>query len=244
MAPILSEFQRGQIVGARQAGASISETARLVGVSNSTVCRIMVKYLEEGKTAADKSACGRKKKLNSRERRYLKCTVTGDRRVSAVKVTATINATLKKPISTPTIRRELHTQNLYARAAIAKPLITKVNASNRLAWCNEHKSWSADNWRNVVWSDESSYTLFPTTGRVYVWRTPEESYKPECLKPTVKHGGGSVMVWGAISWHSAGPIIAIKGKINAKDYEDVLGDQVCNRQVVLVSTLKQFKLFI
>ena len=91
MAPILSEFQRGQIVGARQAGASISETARLVGVSNSTVCRIMVKYLEEGKTAADKSACGRKKKLNSRERRHLKRTVTGDRRVSAVKVTATIN---------------------------------------------------------------------------------------------------------------------------------------------------------
>jgi hypothetical protein len=27
----------------------------------------------------------------------------------------------------------------------------------------------------VMWADESSFTLFPTSGRVYVWRTPKES---------------------------------------------------------------------
>jgi hypothetical protein len=26
-----------------------------------------------------------------------------------------------------------------------------------------------------IWSDESSYTLFPTSGRVYVWGTPKEA---------------------------------------------------------------------
>jgi hypothetical protein len=41
----------------------------------------------------------------------------------------------------------------------------------------------------VVWPDESSFTLFPTSGRVCVWRTPKETYNPECLAPTVKHGG-------------------------------------------------------
>jgi hypothetical protein len=54
----------------------------------------------------------------------------------------------------------------------------------------------------VIWSDESSFMQFPTSGRVYVWRTPKEAYNPECLIPTVKHGGSSVMVWAAISWYN------------------------------------------
>jgi hypothetical protein len=52
-----------------------------------------------------------------------------------------------------------------------------------------------------IWLDESSFTLFPTSGRVYVWRTPKEAYNPECIPgslPTVKHGEGSVMVWAPI----------------------------------------------
>jgi hypothetical protein len=47
----------------------------------------------------------------------------------------------------------------------------------------------------VIWTDGSSFALFPTSGRIYVWRTPNGAYNPEYLVPTVKHGGGSVMVW-------------------------------------------------
>jgi hypothetical protein len=54
----------------------------------------------------------------------------------------------------------------------------------------------------VIWSDELSFMLFPASGRVYIWRTPKEAYNLECLVPTLKHGGGSVMVWAAISWYS------------------------------------------
>jgi hypothetical protein len=50
---------------------------------------------------------------------------------------------------------------------------------------------------HMIRSEESSFILFPTSGRVYIWRTPKE-----CLVLTVKHGGGSVMVWVAISWYS------------------------------------------
>jgi hypothetical protein len=40
----------------------------------------------------------------------------------------------------------------------------------------------------VIWSDKSSFMLLPTSGRVYIWRTPKEPYNPECLVPTVNHG--------------------------------------------------------
>jgi hypothetical protein len=41
----------------------------------------------------------------------------------------------------------------------------------------------------LIWSDELSFTLFPTSGRVYVWRTPKDAYNLECPIPTVKHWG-------------------------------------------------------
>jgi hypothetical protein len=70
----------------------------------------------------------------------------------------------------------------------------------------------------VIWSDESSFTLFPTSGRVYVWRTPKETYNAECLVPTVEHGGGSVMVGATILRYSVGRIIALHDRITARDY--------------------------
>jgi hypothetical protein len=44
----------------------------------------------------------------------------------------------------------------------------------------------------MLWSDESSFMLFTTSGRDYIWRAPKEAYNP------VKHRGGSVTVWAAI----------------------------------------------
>jgi hypothetical protein len=60
---------------------------------------------------------------------------------------------------------------------------------------------------------------------VYVWKTPKEAYNPECLVPTMKNEGGSVMIWAAISWNAAGPIITLNGRITASDYVDILGFQ-------------------
>ena len=49
-------------------------------------------------------------------------------------------------------------------------------------------------------SDESPFSLFPKCGRVYVRRKPGENLHRQCLiKPTVKHGGGSIMVWDGVS---------------------------------------------
>jgi hypothetical protein len=68
--------------------------------------------------------------------------------------------------------------------------------------------------------------LFLTSGWVYVWRMPKEACNPESLVPTVKCGGGSVMIWATISWYSAGAVITLNDQITASDYVDILGNQV------------------
>ena len=43
------------------------------------------------------------------------------------------------------------------------------------------------------------------------WRFPKEEFKRECVKPTVKHGGGSVMVWGCFTSNGVGKLVFIDG---------------------------------
>ena len=53
-----------------------------------------------------------------------------------------------------------------------------------------------------------------------------EAYNPDCLLSTVKHGGESVMECVTISWNFPCSIAALHGRINSKDYLNILGDHI------------------
>ncbi len=44
----------------------------------------------------------------------------------------------------------------------------------------------------------------------------------KCVLPTVKHGGGNIMVWGCMSAAGTGELQFIKGTMNANMYCDIL----------------------
>uniref|UniRef100_A0A8C9ZJ07 Transposase n=1 Tax=Sander lucioperca TaxID=283035 RepID=A0A8C9ZJ07_SANLU len=54
-------------------------------------------------------------------------------------------------------------------------------------------------WKKVLWSDETKITLFGNNAKRYVWRKSNTAHHPEHTIPTVKHGGGSIMVWACFS---------------------------------------------
>ena len=72
-----------------------------------------------------------------------------------------------------------------------------------------------EDWKKVVWSDESRFTLFQNDGRIRVWRLPNERYKVDCVVSTVKHGGGGVTVWACFTWNELGPFIRLESKISS-----------------------------
>ncbi len=60
--------------------------------------------------------------------------------------------------------------------------------------------------------------LLGSDGVKRVWRQTVEEYKDNCVqvyKDGVKHGGGSVMVWGCMSAAGTGELQFIEGTMNA-----------------------------
>jgi hypothetical protein len=53
----------------------------------------------------------------------------------------------------------------------------------------------------------------------HVWK------KPGTI-PTVKHGGGSIMLWGCFSAAGTGRLVRIDGKINRAKYREILDENL------------------
>ncbi len=77
-------------------------------------------------------------------------------------------------------------------------------------------------WNQVLWSDESKVNLFGSDGVQHVWRRPGEEYQENCALPTVKHGGGGIMVWGCMSAAGTGELRLIEGNMDSNMYCDIL----------------------
>jgi transposase len=72
----LSNFETGQIVGAHLAGASMTKTATLFGVSRVTVYKVMSAYTNCGKTTSAKRNCVQKSTITERDRPALRSIVS------------------------------------------------------------------------------------------------------------------------------------------------------------------------
>ena len=44
--------------------------------------------------------------------------------------------------------------------------------------------------------------------------------------PTVKHGGGSIMLWGCFSVTGIGRLVRIEGKMNGAKYREILDENL------------------
>ena len=81
-----------------------------------------------------------------------------------------------------------------------------------------------ENWKHVVYSDESKFNLHGSDGNRWVWRERGKGFDRRYIDAHEKYRGGSIMVWGYMTRFGFGKLVRIEGKVNAEKYVAILKD--------------------
>ena len=125
-----------------------------------------------------------------------------------------------------TISNTLYHEGLKSYCACKVPLLKKAHVQARLKFAKEHLDDPEEAWEKVMWSDEPKIELFGINSTRRVWRKRNAEYNPKNTIPTVKHGGGNLMLWGCFSAKGTGRLHCIKGRMNGARYREILGDNL------------------
>lgn len=138
--------------------------------------------------------------------------------LSAPKITVEVERICGKSVSEDTVRRTLYRSGNHGQVARRKPFISKKNKRKRLEFAKQYLQKGTEYWEDVIFTDESKFNLFGSDGRFTVWRKTNEELLEKNVCPTVKHGGGSVMVWGCVSSKGVGNLDFVQGTMNKDQY--------------------------
>ncbi|KAK3549580.1 hypothetical protein QTP86_005243 [Hemibagrus guttatus] len=127
-----------------------------------------------------------------------------------------------EPSRRTTISAALHQSGLYGRVARRKLLLSKRHMTARLECQKAPEGLSNHEKQNSLVKDETKIELFGLNGKHRVWRKPDTTHHLANTIPTVKHGGGSIMLWGCFSAAGTGRLVRIERKMNAAMYRENL----------------------
>jgi len=120
----------------------------------------------------------------------------------------------------------LKASGLQAKHKVKKPAISAKNQKKRLEFAKKHQHWTVEDWKRVIWSDETKVNRFGVDGRTWCWKSKGEGLSERTVQPTVKHSGGSVMVWGCMTAHGVGYLSRIDGRLDVELYCKILEDEL------------------
>lgn len=199
-------------------GETSRQISRAVGVSKTTINE----YRNKLAVDTPRSKGGQPAKLTPREKRELARMIITGGAENARQATRMINLNRTDPVSDETVRTALKQHNLVVRRRIKKPLLSAKHRRARLIWAHKHREWTNDDWKRVIWSDETKINRIGSDGQLYVWCPRGEGLTDRRCQPTVKFGGGSIMLWGCMTWAGVGKVAKVEGRMDAAQFCSIL----------------------
>ncbi|GFS99788.1 HTH_Tnp_Tc3_2 domain-containing protein [Trichonephila clavipes] len=122
--------------------------------------------------------------------------------------------------SRETIRRRLTEVGLRSRRPLRRLPLTPHHRQCRLDFCRPRATWSVTDWRRVIFSDESRFSLSADDHRTRVWRRTGQRSDPAFIVERHTAISQGVTVWGAISWDTRSSLVVLQGTLTARRYVD------------------------
>lgn len=217
----LTSIQISALEALSDHGVKQIDLSKRFNVSQSTICRI-IKRIKERKTYERKPGSGAKRKLSVTDMSYLVSRIIKIPDIGSKRLCTELKDKKGTTVSARTIRRCLSSAGLPAKITIYKPKLSKNNIKKRFEHAKQWILFDQNDWDNIIWSDETKINLFGSDGRVYVRSPPGKRYEKRRIKPTVKYGGGNVMVWGCFSSKGIGNLHFIEGIMDSISYKNIL----------------------
>ncbi|GFX72717.1 transposable element Tcb2 transposase [Trichonephila clavipes] len=189
----LTDSEAWRVVGRLEGGQT-----QAIRVSQSVISRIWNRILETG-SSSRRPGQGRRRATTPNEDRYLVLTARRHRNMNATLLQQHLRSATITTVSTQTVQNQVHGVALYARRPMVCVGLTSRHRRDRREWTTEHVNWRRNEWSNVLFSDESRFSVHPDNRRIFIWRDRGSRSNPAFVYESVRFGGGGVLLFGGIS---------------------------------------------
>ncbi|GFU51982.1 transposable element Tc1 transposase [Trichonephila clavipes] len=194
----LPESMAWRVIGRLESGQTQRSVADAVGVTRSVVARLWNRFQETGNVRRRPGA-GRPRVTTSTDDRYIQLTARRNRTENATQLQIQLLLSTGRRVSNQTVRNRLHEGGLYARRPMVCIPLTPRHRAARRRWVAEHRDWEQHDWSQVLFTDESRFSLECGTRRVLVWRDRGTRNNPAFVRERSQYKRAGWMVWGGIS---------------------------------------------
>jgi len=165
-------------------------------------------------------------KISNTNIRYALCIIGSGKAENATQVTKHLHNITNQPLCVQTVRNGLNKVGMKAVVKRKRPLLVKKHMKERLDFAIAHKDWTLEDWKRVVWSDETKINRLGSDGRKWVWKKAGEGMSDRLVNGTKKFGGGSLMMWGCMMWDGVGYSCKIDGRMDGELYTKILEEEL------------------
>ncbi|GFX00885.1 transposable element Tcb2 transposase [Trichonephila clavipes] len=142
---------------------------------------------------------GRRRATTLNEDRYLVLMARRHRNINTTLLQQHLRSATGTTVSTQTVRNRLHGVGLYARRSMVCVRLTSWHRRDHREWATEHVNWRRNEWSNVLFSDESRFSVHPNNMLIFIWRERGSRNNPALVHESVRFGSGGVLLYGGIS---------------------------------------------
>ncbi|GFY28100.1 transposable element Tcb2 transposase [Trichonephila clavipes] len=215
----LDMFTKERIVGMLESSRSQTEVSRILNVDQSVISRLWQRFQRTG-DAPQQPVSGRPRVTTPRQDRYLVISARRQRSSTAKTLGSALIVATGIRISRQTVYRRLNRASMYARRPAVCIRLTSAHKRARLNWSLKHQHWSVRKWANVMFNDESRFSLSSDSRRVTIWRERGTRFEPRNITERHHFPSKGVMVWAGIMMDGRTDHFFDTGSVTAQRYKD------------------------